>query len=311
MKRADIIANLGSPSELTEEATEKFLREFLSDPLVIPLPFPFRNLLAYRISKKRKSIYLSALKETLVDGRSSILAYTERLAKKVEQWTSRKTYAAYRYGENNLEDVIKRAKADGAESFVVIPAYPQNAKPTTESIKVVIDKLQKKLGIKISFLQSYCDHPLYIEALVKSILDSQSEQREDGNLDSLIMSFHSVPESMREPYARECEITARLVAEKLGDRNILLGWQSKTGKGKWLEPSTEMLAKKIARRGIKNITLICPGFAVDCTETLIEIGKELKETFLQNGGEQFTYIPCLNDSEQQVELFAKLFEETI
>ncbi len=297
---------------MTEDATEIFLRQFLSDPFVLPIPFPFRNFLAQRIAKKRKAIYLSALKETAINGQSSICVYTERLAEKVEKYTGRKTYAAYRYGKNNLSETIEKAKHNGADTITIIPTYPQNAKPTTQSMKAVIDKIKKKSNLNIIFKESYCDHPLYIDAIANSIRATKEEKNEKPeNLNTLIFSFHSVPVSMTKPYFEECEKTARLVCEKLSAKNALIGWQSKTGKGKWLEPSTESLIKKVARRGIKNATLVCAGFATDCTETLIEIDKDLKEVFFKNGGEKFNYVPCLNDSDTQAKLYATLFEEMI
>ncbi len=297
---------------MTEDAAEVFMRQFLSDPFVLPIPFPFRNFLARRIARKRKSHYLDALKSTAIDGIPPIFAYTERLAEKVGRITGRKTYAAYRYGKNDLAETIAKAKQNGVDTITIIPTYPQNAKPTTQSMKAVIDKIKKKSNLNIVFKESYCDHPMYIDAIAESIRAAKGEKNEPPEtLDALIFSFHSVPVSMAKPYLEECEKTARLVCEKLSAKNALIGWQSKTGKGEWLEPSTESLSKKIARRGIKNVTLVCAGFATDCTETLIEIDKDLREVFLKNGGENFNYIPCLNDSDAQANLYATLFEEMI
>ena len=300
MKRADIIANLGAPSALTEDASESFMLEFLSDKCVLALPFPFRQWLAKKIAKKRKSIYCQNSQKVAINGRSPIFEYTESLAKKVEKLTGRKTYFAYRYGKNNLAEVIETARKDGATEFCILPLYPQNSVPTTQSMKSALDKIKKYDFEKFHFVQSYCDNPLYIDALVESIKDIES--------DALIASFHSVPQKMRDPYAQECEKTISLLCQKSGRKNVLLGWQSKTGKGKWLEPSTETLIRKLTARGIKNIAILCAGFSTDCTETLIEINSDLRKYFYERGGENFTYIPCLNDSDTHAKIICNILE---
>ncbi len=293
---------------MTEDATEVFLYQFLSDPFVLPLPFPFRNFLAKKIAKRRKSNYLAALNEIMINGRAPILAYTESLAKKVANITGRETLAAYRYGKNNLNETIKIARQNGADTIAIIPMFPQNAKPTTQSMKLVVEKIKKKSGGNILFRESYCDHPSYIEAVAQSI-HSNCVDNPNDDFSALIFSFHSLPVNGAERYTQECEKTASLVCQKLGAKNVLIGWQSKMGRGKWLEPSTESITKKIARRGIKKATLVCAGFATDCTETLIEIDKDLRASFLKNGGEHFNYVTCLNDSDTQANLYAQLFEE--
>ena len=294
MKRVDIIANLGASSTLTEDGAEAFMREFLSDKFVLPLPFPFRQLLARRIAKKRKSVYCKNSQKVAINGRSPIFEYTESLAKKVEKLSLRKTYFAYRYGKNNLIDVIEKARSEGATHFCILPMYPQNSMPTTQSMKNVIANIKKFPNEKFDFVESYCDNPLYIQALADSIKSVES--------DALIASFHSVPLSMKNPYAQECERTIELLCKKTERKNVLLGWQSKTGKGKWLEPSTESLIRKLTARGIKNIAVLCAGFSTDCTETLIEINTDLRNYFYERGGEKFTYIPCLNDSDTHAEI---------
>lgn len=301
VERVDIIANLGASSNLTEDDAEAFMYEFLSDKFVLPLPFPFRQILAKRIAKKRKSIYCKNSQKVAINGRSPIFEYTESLAKKVEKLTGRKTYFAYRYGKNNLSNVIEKARANKATQFCILPMFPQNSVPTTQSMKNALGKIKKFSHEKFDFIESYCDNPLYIQALTDSIKDVES--------DALIASFHSVPMSMKNPYAQECEKTIELLCQKSGRKNVLLGWQSKTGKGKWLEPSTESLIRKLTARGIKNIAVLCAGFSIDCTETLIEIDSDLRKYFHERGGEKFTYIPCLNDSDTHAEILCNVLKK--
>lgn len=304
MATANIIINLGAPCELSVGAAETFLRSFLSDPNVLPLPFPFRNLLAARIAKKRAAHYLETAKKTAINGVPPIYHYTKSLAAKVSELGVENVFAAFQFGRDSLAEVVLLAREEcGASRFNFIPAYPQNSRSMTQSARAAVEKCFGKRGADYKFLESYCGHSLYIEALAKSLANA------DG--DALLASFHSVPVSQLRgsPYADECDKTASLLCEKIGRKNALVAWQSKMGRGRWLEPQTVEILGKMARRGVKRIDVVCPGFSCDCTETLVEIASDARDYFLEQGGGEFNYIPCLNDSDMHAELFAKLFEE--
>ncbi len=297
------MANFGAPDSMSEGASESFLREFLSDPCVIPLPNPIRFFIAKKIAGRRAQIYADNLRAIAMGGVSPIVAHTDSLAKKVEKISGVKTLAAYRYGKRSIGRAVETARAAGARKFAVLPMYPQNCPHTTGSIERVLNKTKKFAGEKFSLSLSYHDNPLYIDALARRLSGAGAE--------AAIASFHSAPARGAQIYERECSRTAELVCEKAGVKNMLLGWQSKTGKGKWLEPETITLARKCASRGIKKIAVFCPGFSVDCTETLIEIGRDLRGDFLSRGGESLELAPCLNDSDDHAELFAALAKEIL
>ena len=301
MSKARIIINLGAPTDFSESAAERFLRQFLSDPFILPFPTAVRRLLAGFIARRRARRYLDTARRIAVRGEFPLVAYTRSLADKVSAMSGERVYAAFRYGRDSIADVVARLSAEGCDFFDFVPMYPQNSLSMTQSAKAAVAAAVG--GKRFSFRQSYCDHPLYIEALAENV-------RRVGD-DPLILSFHSVPISQTRgsPYAAECETTARLLIERLGCGNALLGWQSKMGRGRWLEPSTRSLLRKLARRGAEGVSVVCPAFSCDCAETLSEIAEESRSYFLEYGGKRFNYCPCLNDSDKHAELFCELFEE--
>lgn len=301
MSKARIIINLGAPTDFSESAAEKFLRDFLSDPFILPFPNPLRSVLAGFIARRRAKRYLDTARRIAVGGEFPVVAYTRSLADKVSAMSGERVYAAFRYGRDSIVDVVERLSTEGCDCFDFVPMYPQNSLSMTQSARTAV--VAAVGGKNFSFRQSYCDHPLYIEALAENVhLDK------DG---VLLMSFHSVPVSQTRgsPYAEECETTARLLIERLGCGNALLGWQSKMGRGKWLEPSTVSLLRKLARRGVDGVSVVCPAFSCDCSETLSEIASDARSYFLEYGGKRFNYCPCPNDSDKHARLFCALFEE--
>lgn len=301
MSKARIIINLGAPTDFSESAAEKFLRQFLSDPFILPFPKPVRSVLAGFIARRRTGRYLAAARRIAVRGEFPLVAYTRSLAEKVSAMSGERVYAAFRYGRDSVADVVARLSAEGCDGFDFVPMYPQNSLSMTQSARAAV--VAAVDGKKFSFRQSYCDHPLYIDALAENVRFDK-----DG---ALLVSFHSVPISQTRgsPYAAECETTARLLIERLGCGSALLGWQSKMGRGKWLEPSTVSLLRKLARRGVGSVSVVCPAFSCDCAETLSEIASDARSYFLECGGKRFNYCRCPNDSDKHAELFCALFEE--
>lgn len=300
----DIIVNLGAPEDLTAEAASRFIREFLSDPCVISLPYPMRKFIASMAAKKRAAIYAEMLKAICVDGKHPLRHYTESLAAKVSAASGHMTVAAYRYGAKNLEETVNYAREYGFDEFCFIPMFPQNAFSTTVSAKREIKRLMRRRE-RWKFLSSYCDHPLYIKALAKALEPFL------GKVDAVAATFHSVPvkHTKKTPYVAECQKTVELLKKETGFDNITIAWQSKSGRGDWLGPGAVEVVRKMAKDGRKNIAAICPGFACDCTETVVEIGRLLRQEFAGEGGGEMFVAPCLNDSDAHAELFVKLFQE--
>jgi ferrochelatase len=193
---------------------------------------------------------------------------------------------------------IDALRAQGAENIIVIPMFPQYCAATTGA---VFDQVSTALGAMrhvpgLSFISDYHDHPLYIDALASSVLD---HRRQHGETQHLLMSFHGIPErfvNRGDPYRAHCERTAQLLAQKLGLAGDAwtLSFQSRFGADRWLQPYTIEAVAALAKRGIRSLGVMCPGFAADCLETLEEIGMENRDAFLAAGGETYQYIPALN-----------------
>jgi ferrochelatase len=205
-----------------------------------------------------------------------------------------------RYGSPAVAKVLDELKQEGVNRVLVIPAYPQYSATTTASVfdAVYTWALRTRRVPELRFVNNYHDHPGYIAALADSI---QRHWQTHGRNELLVMSFHGVPArtlKLGDPYHCECHKTARLLAHALGlsKDQYRVCFQSMFGKAKWLEPYTEPTVRELAQAGLKSMDIVCPGFVGDCLETLEEIAMEVKEAFLEEGGEVYGYIPCLNDS---------------
>ncbi len=193
---------------------------------------------------------------------------------------------------------------------MLLPLYPQYSVTTTAtSYKHLIDSLkQLDYAPAIEFIGYYPEHPAYVDALAESIREHwQQGQRH------LLMSFHGLPQANVErgdPYQRQCQQSARLLAAKLGlgDDDWSIGYQSRFGKRAWIQPYTNDVLKRLVERGVNAVDVVCPGFSADCLETLDEINVEYRREFLDHGGEAFSYIPALNDRDSHIEMMRQLVE---
>jgi ferrochelatase len=217
---------------------------------------------------------------------------------------------AMRYGNPSVASVMDALRAEGATRVLVLPLYPQYAAATTASVGDAVMRwaLASRRVPELRFIGEYHDHPGYIAALAERL---QRHWAEHGRGDKLVLSFHGVPERslhLGDPYHCQCHVTARLLAEKLGltKDQIVVTFQSRFGKAKWLEPYTEPTLIQLAQDGVKKVDVMCPGFVADCLETLEEIAQEARDAFLEAGGEQFAYVPCVNDSPVFVQALADL-----
>jgi ferrochelatase len=203
-------------------------------------------------------------------------------------------------------------RAEGATRVLVVPAYPQYAAATTASVadKVLAWSTQARRMPELRFVNEYHDDAGYIAALAARL---RAHWAEHGRGDKLVLSFHGVPERsllLGDPYHCQCHKTARLLAEALGlpREQVVVTFQSRFGKAKWLEPYTEPTLEKLAAEGTRRVDVMCPGFTADCLETLEEIAQEAREAFLAAGGEHFDYVPCLNAEPAWIEALAALAE---
>ncbi len=315
MKPGVLLINLGTPSASTPKAVRDYLAEFLSDRRVVELPaclwqpllkFVILPIRARRSAKLYQSIWM--------DEGSPLTVYTQRLAKKLQISLADqfKVVLAMRYGKPNLEAGLQELLAAGVSSIVILPLYPQYSAATTASCFDKISQLlqQSRLIPNLRFIASYFDHPLYIQAITHRIKQFRAEQAKNSYL---LFSFHGLPQrciELGDPYQQQCVTTVGLIAEclQLSADEYQLVFQSRFGKAQWLQPYCEVVLQQLPAQGIKNVTIICPGFVVDCLETLEEISKRYRELFFKAGGENFNYIPALNDSADQVQLLANLVQ---
>ena len=315
-KTAVILANLGSPTAPTTKAVRKFLADFLGDPRVVNIPRPIWWIilncfvLPFRPSKSAKAY------KKIWHEKGSPLAYltremTEKLAVQLAEKGVVTDYAM-RYGEPSIATRLKEFKEQGVTDVVVLPLYPQYSSTTTASI---YDDLIKELNHwwhipSFQFISDYHDNEHYIAALAESIQTAWQAQPKN---ELLVMSFHGLPELLTkkgDPYFHQCHKTATLLAEKLGlaEQEWKIVFQSRFGKAEWLKPYCVDTLEELPGLGVKTVDLVCPGFAVDCLETLEEIAMENKHVFMEAGGAEYRYIACLNDSDAQISAFIKMLE---
>lgn len=325
-----ILINLGTPQSPSKKDIKKFLSEFLMDKRVVSLPYFLRFILVkliiipFRLSKVQK-IYQSVWDHNnLNQSGSSLLKNTYELCEKLQNNLNQKNLnylilPAMTYGEpnvkTNLNKILKNISKNNLKKIIFIPLYPQFSATTTAAGFDQISKVLNKQNNfpDLLFINSYFNHPLYIQALKNSILD---HQKIHGQPDLLIFSFHGLPKvniQKGDPYLSQCEITVKLLAESLNlkPENYLLTFQSRVGAQAWLEPYLEETLKILPKeKNIESIQIICPGFSMDCIETLEEIKIRAQELFLNSGGEKFSYISCLNSTSGQLELLKNLIDPT-
>ena len=318
-KTGIILANLGSPFEPTTKEVRRFLGQFLWDPRVVNLPRPIWWIilncfvLPFRPSKSAK-----AYRKVWHEKGSPLTSLTRQLAKKLaDRFNDRGVTTTYamRYGEPSMATRLKEFKAEGITDIVVLPLYPQYSSTTTASI---YDDLVKELNQwrhlpSFQFISDYHQNDAYIAAVAEVIRQAWQEQYKN---ELLIMSFHGLPEALTkwgDPYFHQCHKTAALLAEKLGlaETQWKIVFQSRFGKAEWLKPYCVDTLEQLPSAGIKTVDVVCPGFAVDCLETLEEIAMENKSIFEEAGGVSYRYIEALNDSDLHVDALVHLLEQKI
>lgn len=312
-KRGILLLNLGTPDRAVCPALRRYLSEFLMDPRVIELPSVLRLILVRGIIVNTRSHKSAAnYREVWTEDGSPLLTYTKKLTEKVNSQCDDDTVVefAMRYGNPSVKKVLQKMHNAGVRDLTVIPLYPQYSATSTGS---AFDAIASSLGKfrwvpNLKFINEYYQHPDYIEAIANSI---EASWQQNGRNELLVMSFHGVPEKYinnGDPYQHQCETTAKLIAQKLSlsDKQWQIVYQSRLGRQKWIDPYCDITLNALPASGVKSVDVICPGFSVDCLETLEEIAMENKEIFLDAGGEQYNYISCLNDSEAHAQLLLKV-----
>jgi len=318
-KTGVLLANLGSPTAPTTSAVRRFLKDFLWDPRVVNLPRPlWWVILHFFVLPFRPHKSAKAYRKIWDENGSPLAFWTMQLAGQVADKLSAKGVTVnyvMRYGEPAIAKQLRVFKEAGIENLIVLPLYPQYSSTTTASIyDDVVKELNKWRHLpSIQFISDYHRDSHYIAAVADSI---EQTWREQGKNELLLMSFHGLPEQLTkrgDPYFHQCHKTAALIAEKLGlnEKQWLIVFQSRFGKAQWLKPYCVDTLKSLPGQGVKTVDVVCPGFAVDCLETLEEIAMENKSIFMQAGGIDYRYIAALNDSEAHVSAIVNLIEQKL
>lgn len=296
-----LLVNLGTPKAPTPAAVRCYLREFLADRRVVQLPRAVWLPLLYAVvSTMRARRVARSYRSIWLEKGSPLLVYTQRLAQKLiaQGW---QVAVGMCYGQPDLATGLKSLQAQGVKQIFVLPLYPQYSKATTAA---VFDRLNQVLSgwsylPAYYFLNDYHAEPAYIEAIAAHI---EAFWRKHGRPQRLLFSFHGLPEKSHaqgDPYYTQCLTSARLIAEvlKLAPSDWQVVFQSRFGPAEWLKPYCVEVLKSLPSEGIRQVDVVCPGFAVDCLETLEEIAVTNRQVFIQSGGERYRYIPALNDSD--------------
>ncbi len=308
-----LLVNLGTPDGTDYWSMRRYLSEFLSDPRVIEVPQPIWQLilqgpiLTFRPSKSGR-----AYKKIWTEEGSPLLVYTRRQAEALQARIGGENLIvdfAMNYGNPSIASKVADLKDQGCDRICVVPLYPQYSAATTASVCdrtfKVLARMRWQPAVRTA--ASFHDQPVYIEALANSI---QSHiQGLDFKPDKVLMSYHGVPKAYLDkgdPYHCHCHKTTRLVAEALGwaDDFAMTTFQSRFGPTEWLKPYTDKTLEALPEQGMKNVVIVSPAFISDCLETLEELAMEGRESFLEAGGEHYSVVPCLNDSDAAIDVIA-------
>lgn len=317
-----LLVNLGTPEAPTAQAVRPYLRQFLSDPRVIELSRPFwwliLNLfvLTFRPRASAKlygNIWTEEGSPLLVTSNRITEAIGSRL--KEEIGSPIHVALGMTYGEPSVAAALSELKARKCQRMLVFPLYSHYSSTSTgASFDAVMKELMtwRRVPETRTILQ-YHDCPAYIRALASTIRDLWAKE---GEPELLVTSYHGIPKRYflnGDPYHCQCHKTTRLLAEELGlpENRYLVTFQSLFGREEWLQPYTDVTLAAMARSGTKKVDVICPGFSVDCLETIDEIGRENREVFLEAGGESFRFIPCLNDRPEHIDFLVELIRSNL
>ncbi|WP_295806284.1 ferrochelatase [uncultured Nitratireductor sp.] len=305
-----LLVNLGTPDGTDYAPMRRYLREFLSDPRVIEWPRAIWYPILYGIvlnTRPKKSGAAYAEIWNHEHNESPLRTFTRAQGEKLAEALSEHDHVivdwAMRYGRPSIETVTNSLMERGCDRIVMFPLYPQYSATTTATVNDKFFEALMKMRFQpaIRTVPSYQDEPAYIEALARSIETHLAKL--DFEPEVVIASYHGIPQSYfkrGDPYHCHCQKTSRLLRERLGwkENRLITCFQSRFGPEEWLQPYTDKTVEKLARDGVKSIAVFNPGFVSDCLETLEEIAGEAKEIFQEAGGEKFTHIPCLNDTEE-------------
>ena len=326
-----LLINLGSPKKLTKKSVREYLKVFLSDDYVLDLPKILQQIiLRVFILPFRPKKTLEAYELIWTPEGSPLIISTESIANKLSLKTGWDVDYAMRYEDPSIENALLNFKSKGIYKIIVISLYPHNALATTITTEMETRIVANKLSedFELVFTKPFFDNEIYINAIANTIKPCL----EKASFDKIVFSYHGIPkrqakktdetgvhcfsdsncceiagDGSKDCYRSHTRIASDLTAKKLGlsDDQWEVAYQSRLGPG-WLTPFTDKRLAELPEEGKKNIAVLCPSFISDCLETLEEIDIRGRKTFFDAGGKNMTYIPCLNDSEDTINLLENL-----
>jgi ferrochelatase len=313
---AVLLVNLGTPDAPTAPAVRRYLAEFLHDYRVVPLSrwlwcpilhFVILPLRGPKVAKKYAEIWMDGGSPLAVHTRDLAAAMQDRLPGLRVAW-------AMRYGNPAMATTVAALRADGVRRVVVLPLYPQYSTTTTASVTDVAERLAREAGdaLRIDTIPEYHLDPAWVAAVADSI---RAHWGQHGRGERLLFSFHGIPQRLvdaGDPYRAQSQASVDAIVAALADvpgfapEQTMLTFQSRFGREPWLQPYTDKTLEALGAQGVKRIDIVCPGFAVDCLETLEEITVENDALFRAAGGDALRYIPCLNAAPAHADALAAL-----
>lgn len=315
-----LLVNSGTPNSTATRDVRRFLAGLLGDPRVVELPrWLWLPILHGIILRTRPIRSARKYRKIWTPAGSPLLVHSRNLAQQIAKEIGARTLApittevAMLYANPSVEESLKRLFAAGARRILIVPMFPQYSGVSTGAVfDQVASVIRKWRWIpELRFVSGYHDHPSYVAALKQSVLN---HWREHGRTRHLIIAFHGIPQKYFEqgdPYFCLCQKTGRLLAEELSmpEGSWTVTFQSRFGPGQWLKPYTDEVVKTLPGRGINEVTIISPGFAADCLETLEELAIEARETFINAGGVRFEYVPALNSSRIHALMYTDIIQQ--
>jgi ferrochelatase len=308
-----LLTNLGTPDAPTKAALKRYLKEFLWDPRVVEEPrwkwwlilnAVILNIRPAKSAKSYESVWTEKGSPLMVHSLGQQEALQKQLADDVH------VELAMRYGNPPIASGLQKLREKGCTKILVFPLYPQYSATTTGStFDAVANELKQWRCVpELRMINSYHDHPAYIDALATSV---RRHWDAHGKPDRLLVSFHGIPQRYfddGDPYPCMCRKTGRLLAEalELKEDEWFVSFQSRFGREEWVKPYTDETLKAWGAEGIGHVDVICPGFSSDCLETIEEIEVENRDYFLEAGGSEFNYIPALNTNGEHIRALAEI-----
>ena len=318
-----LIINLGTPEATDVRSMRTYLKEFLSDRRVIEVNpvvwwFVLNGVILNIRPKKSGHAYEKIWNREMNESplKTFTRAQSEKLSAALGSGDTLVVDWAMRYGKPSLAERLNALKQQGCDKIVLFPLYPQySAATTATALDSAYETLQAmRWQPAIRTVPPYFDGPAYIDAVAASLKTHMASLK--WKPDRILLAFHGLPREYLDkgdPYHCHCQKTARLVREKLGLSKDFaqIVFQSRFGKAEWLKPYAQDTVEELPKQGVKNLLMISPGFSSDCVETLEELAIGLKETFQEHGGQNFSVVPCLNDSPNSIAMLKRIVKQEL